>query len=105
MLPASLGEKRSLNVGYYHVDRIVSKMFYAGYDQLGSSSEEQTSSFHLCLKLCIWNPVSFSLVAPQWDDGTSSLREGWAGCGPEHRPAGLAGSGPESLTVSRATSP
>ena len=79
LLPASLGEKHSLNVGYYHVDRIVSKMFYAGYDQLGSSSEEQTSSFHLCLKLRIWNPISFSLLAPHQDDGTSSLREGLAG--------------------------
>lgn len=54
-------------------------MFYAGYDQLGSSGYEQTSSFHLCLKLRIWNPISFSLPAPHQDDGTSSLREGSAG--------------------------
>lgn len=59
LLPASLGEKHSLNVGYYHVGQIVSEMFYAGYDQLGSSSEEQASSFPLCQKLRIWNPISF----------------------------------------------
>lgn len=39
------GEKHSLNVGYYHVDRIVSEMFYAGYDQLGSQVRNKLAHF------------------------------------------------------------